>query len=395
MGTKYRWFKIMSVTVACLMVGLGIVYVELAYGFRQRIRPYFFRPNAPVVVSPGKSEPARSEPASSEEDKSDIEVVASGLSIPWEIHPLPDGSLLVTERAGRLLIIESAQKVIPIAGVRHVGEGGLLGLAIHPDFLRNHWIYLYLTTADRGGLTNRVERYELVNHELRNRQLIIESIPGAAYHDGGRIKFGPDRMLYITTGDAGQEALAQDKNSFAGKILRVTDHGQIPSDNPFGNAVYSYGHRNSQGIAWDAKGQLWATEHGRSGVQSGLDELNVIIAGRNYGWPIIEGDEEKSGMERPVINSGPLHTWAPSGAVFWDGSIFFAGLRGEALYEVSISGTTAGQLITHLSGQFGRLRTINLGQDGYFYIATNNTDGRGQPKTGDDKIFRLNPKMFR
>lgn len=336
---------------------------------------------------------ARRTPLQAPQREEAVEVVAENLTIPWEIAFLPDTTMLVTERPGRLLKIGQDKIVIPIAGVQHRGEGGLLGLAIHPDFSQNHLIYLYLTTTTGQGLTNRVERYRLDGTQLSDRHVIIENIPGAAIHDGGRIAFGPGKLLYITTGDSGNEKLAQDTNSLAGKILRLKDDGSIPGDNPFNNAVYSYGHRNSQGLAWDDTGQLWATEHGRSGVLSGFDELNKIEKGKNYGWPVIQGDETRPGMETPTSNSGATTTWAPAGAVYWNGQIFFAGLRGESLYEAVISGSNV-QLKTHLKGQFGRLRAVTLGPDGRLYISTSNRDGRGQAQTSDDRIIRVDPEKL-
>ncbi len=212
------------------------------------------------------------------------EVVAQDLSIPWEIVFLPSGEMLVSERPGTLVRISKERKKYQIDGIKHVGEGGLLGMALHPEIFKNKWIYLYFTTVNKvGGLTNRVERYTFEDDQLKNKTVILKDIPGAIYHDGGRIAFGPDNLLYITTGDAEKSYLAQNKTSLAGKILRLRDDGSIPSDNPFGNAVYSYGHRNPQGIAWDNLGRLWSTEHGRSGVFSGLDEINLIEKGANYG----------------------------------------------------------------------------------------------------------------
>lgn len=319
----------------------------------------------------------------------DIEVVATGLEVPWEIAFLPEGELLVTERPGRLVRITQERRVIPVEGVYAAGEGGLLGLALHPKFANNTWIYLYLTTREQDTVTNRVERYQLDGTHLNNRTIILDNIPGAQYHDGGRIAFGPDNYLYITTGDAGNENSAQDTNSLAGKILRIKDDGSIPEDNPFGNAVYSYGHRNPQGLAWDSAGRLWATEHGRSGVLSGYDELNLIEKGKNYGWPEIQGDETQDGMVKPVLHSGASNTWAPAGAAFYNGSIWFAGLRGAALYEVKISGNTVLGLYAHLSETYGRLRAVQLGPDGYLYVSTSNRDGRGDPQPGDDKILKI------
>lgn len=321
-------------------------------------------------------------------------VVVSNLNIPWELVFLPTGEMLITERPGNILKISQEKKIIKIQGVEHRGEGGLLGLALHPDFKDNSFIYLYLTTRTASGLINRVERYKLIGDSLTDKKIILDNIPGASFHDGGRIAFGPDKLLYITTGDAGNTKNSQDKSSLAGKILRLTDNGDIPKDNPFGNAAYSYGHRNVQGITWDSLGNLWATEHGRSGLQSGLDELNLIIKGENYGWPDIEGDKTKKGMRTPAIHSGPDDTWAPSGAVYFKGSIFFAGLRGEALYEAKISGSKVISLKEHFKGEFGRLRTVVVGPDGYLYILTNNKDGRGSPKLDDDKIIKVDPKIL-
>lgn len=327
--------------------------------------------------------------------KTDIEIVAEGLVIPWDIAFLPGGDLLVTERPGRLIRIGREKRVIPVEGVRHRGEGGLLGLTLHPRFSENHWLYLYLTTTTASGLGNRIERYQLEGDYLINRTVILQGIPGAIYHDGGKIVFGPDGYLYVTVGDATQTNLAQNRDSLAGKILRLKDDGSIPADNPFSNATYSYGHRNPQGLAWDSQGRLWATEHGRSGILSGLDELNRIERAANYGWPAIEGDKQKEGMRPPMINSGPNETWAPASAVFYQGSIFFTGLRGESLYQATIStdGNVTG-LKKHLTGRFGRLRALVLGPDGNFYISTSNQDSRGEPKPGDDKIIRVNPRML-
>lgn len=333
--------------------------------------------------------------AAEEEAIPAVSVVGENLKIPWEIAFLPDGDLLVTERAGTLKRIGKNSEEHKIEDVEHIGEGGLLGMALHPAFPENRWLYLYFTARVGGRLENRVERYRFENSRLSEKTLIIGGIPAGAVHDGGRIAFGPDGYLYITTGDAGNQNLSQDVNSLAGKILRLNANGTVPSDNPFGNAVYSYGHRNSQGIVWDDKGRLWATEHGRSGILSGLDELNLIEKGKNYGWPIIQGDERREGMENPVIHSGPDETWAPAGAAFWDGSIFFGGLRGESLYEAKIGNMGEISLKAHFRKEFGRIRAVVLGPDGYLYIATSNTDGRGAPRENDDKIIRINPAIFR
>ncbi len=322
------------------------------------------------------------------------EVVADSLEIPWDIAFLPSGDLLVTERPGRLLRIGSDRKSYPIEGVRHVGEGGLLGVALHPQFASNGFVYLYITTRAGQGLSNRIERYRLDDDRLTDRTDIFTGIPGAQYHDGGRIAFGPDGMLYATTGDAGDEDAAQQTGSLAGKILRIADDGSIPADNPFGNAVWSYGHRNAQGLSWDPQGRLWSTEHGRSGLASGYDELNLIEKGGNYGWPVIEGPETRDDMRAPILQSGAQSTWAPASAAFYEGSVFFGGLRGEALYEAVLNDTGMPVLRTHLQGEYGRIRTVGLGPDGLLYLTTSNRDGRGRANEDDDKIIRIDPETL-
>jgi glucose/arabinose dehydrogenase len=338
---------------------------------------------------PQAAQPLSSLPLAQQNVNPDIQIVADGLEIPWEIAFLPDDTLLITERPGRLVKIGKDRKVIPINGVRHVGEGGLLGLALHPQFSQNGFSYLYLTSQNGSTVINRVERYRLRGTTLSDRVVIINNIPGSTFHDGGRIAFGPDGLLYITTGDAGNENNAQDTQGLAGKILRLHDDGSIPEDNPFNNEIYSWGHRNPQGLTWDRDGNLWATEHGRSGIATGFDEVNLITKGSNFGWPTIQGDRGAPNLQTPKAHSGANTTWAPSGAVYSEGRIFFAGLRGEAIYEAVMSGTNITSVKTHLANQFGRLRTITNGPDGDFYILTNNTDGRGTPKPNDDKIIKM------
>ncbi len=332
---------------------------------------------------------------SSEAQKEDIEIIASGLSVPWEIVFLPGGDMLVTERPGNLLRIGSTSKLIQkIEGVRHVGEGGLMGLALHPKFAENNYLYLYYTTEQNGKIQNTVERYQFTNNTLTDKKLILGNIKGSKNHDGGRIAFGPDGYLYIATGDAEEPDSAQDKNSLNGKILRVTDEGGVPADNPFGNPVYSIGHRNPQGLAWDSSGQLWVSEHGPSGLQTGFDEINLITRGGNYGWPKYKGAESDTGILPAALDSGKADTWAPSGMAYAGDSLFFSGLRGAALYQTKIASNNKLTLSTHLQQVYGRIRAVVLGPDNFLYISTSNTDGRGKPKEGDDKIIKLNPKLF-
>ena len=376
-----RFDKIILITTIIFLIG-GVVFWSREYIFSQLYKP------TQTSLQEGIEN-------NKEIEEGLFEIVADNLQIPWEIVFLPDGDLLVTERPGTLKRTGKEGQIYTIEGVQHVGEGGLLGMTLHPRFSENRWLYLYLTTKNESALINRIERYRFEGDRLSEKKVIIDDIPGAAYHDGGRIAFGPDGYLYITTGDAGSPNFAQDINSLAGKILRLKDDGSIPQDNPFGNAVYSYGHRNSQGLAWDDKGQLWATEHGRSGILSGFDELNLIEKGKNYGWPIIQGGKTREGMESPITQSGSNETWAPAGVAFWDGYLFFGGLRGESLYEAKILNDNKVSLKIHFRQEFGRIRAVVLGPDAYLYITTSNTDGRGELKNNDDKIIKINPNAFR
>lgn len=367
----------------------GVVFLATA------IFLYFFFKSS-LNTSPRTAVPTRGEvgeiPAA--------EVIAENLDTPWGIAFLPDNSILVTERQGRVRLISSSGKlqsdpVAVLGSSKESGEGGLLGIAIHPDFSSNNFVYFYYTYSSRGnGTFNRVVRMEYKNGRLEGERIIVDEIPGRVNHNGGRMKFGSDGYLYITTGDAQEPSQSQDINSLAGKILRVTDEGEIVPSNPFGNPVYSYGHRNPQGLAWDSTGALWSTEHGRSGIYSGFDELNLIQRGGNYGWPVIQGDETKSGMITPVENSGASTTWAPSGADFTGSSLFFGGLRGEALYEAVIQDNRVKELREHFKGKYGRIRDVVLGPDKMLYITTSNRDGRGSPESTDDRIIRIDPRKL-
>lgn len=320
------------------------------------------------------------------------EVVATGLDTPWTIAFLPSGEMLVSERKGTIRVLGKTPRSIQVPGVIETGEGGLTGLALHPQFATNQFLYAYFTVKGDGEDINRVVRYRFDGYTLAEPVIIIDAIPAGANHNGGQIAFGPDAKLYVCTGDAGTSSFAQDKNSLAGKILRVNDDGSIPSDNPFGTAVFSYGHRNPQGIAWDDKGRLWATEHGRSGLSTGYDELNLIESGQNYGWPTIQGPATQLGLRSPVAQSGSVTTWAPAGIIYKDGSLYFTGLRGQSLYSVSLTSSGQSEKITsYFKEEYGRLRAVTLGPDGAIYFSTSNKDGRGTVTAGDDKIIRWIP----
>ncbi len=338
-------------------------------------------------------EPPRQEPVRP------MQEVARSLEVPWDIAFLPNSGFLVTERPGRVVLFDEQgnRAVIHAENVIQRGEAGLLGMVLHPNFTRNRYVYLYKTVTSGGRTVNEVNRYTFTGSSLTNKTLIVGDIPGAVYHDGGRLEFGPDRKLYIATGDASNDQLAQDITSLAGKILRVNDDGTIPEDNPFSENpfVYAYGLRNVQGMAWDTRGRMFATDHGPSASTFCCrDELNFIQKGKNYGWPEITADETREGMETPYLHSGTFTTWAPASLAFASGSLWFGGLRGAALYEVRFE---EGEpvLHEHFKNEYGRIRTVRTGPDGMLYFMTSNRDGRGQPKVGDDRIFKVDPRMFR
>ena len=330
-----------------------------------------------------------------------VQVLATGLVIPWSLAFAPDGRLFVTERPGRVRILQNlsllAQPALTITGVHTTGESGVLGLALHPSFASNHFVYLVYTATDSGGAIGRLVRYREVANTLAEAAVLLDDVPAANIHNGSRVRFGPDGRLYMTFGDAAEPSMAQDLASLNGKVLRLADDGTTPGDNPFGSPVWSWGHRNPQGLDWHpVTGDLFATEHG----QTGNDEINLIERGRNYGWPIIEGDETRSGMETPLRFFSP--SVAPSGASFYRGSafpafrndLFVATLRGESLLRVRLDPANPRRVLSVerlLEDRFGRLRDVVSGPDGFLYLATNNRDGRGTPAADDDRILRLIP----
>jgi glucose/arabinose dehydrogenase len=333
-----------------------------------------------------------------------VEVVAENLSVPWSIDWTPDGTILFTERNGHLRIIQDGNLVsepllsLGVGGV----EGGMLGIAVDPNYSENNFVYLYFTQNEFLSTSNNLVRYELVDGMLTENKVLIEGIPGGPFHDGGRIQFGPDGKLYVTTGDAGNSSLSQDLGSLGGKILRINSDGTIPDDNPWKlSPIYSFGHRNPQGLDWDDAGNLVATEHGPSGLRGiGHDEINLIVPGANYGWPDIIGDEEMDDMKGPILHTGD-DAWAPSGSEFydgdkisqWTGKYFVATLRGSHLHMIEFESENI-SVVSHeklFQDEFGRIRDVQTGPEGFLYLLTSNQDGRGSPKTNDDKILRIVP----
>jgi len=330
-----------------------------------------------------------------------IEVIAQGLDTPWALAFAPDGRLFITERPGRVRIIKDGklQNVkITIPGVYEQSESGLMGIAVHPDFDSNHYVYVYHTYRRNGTLLNRTLRFTEKNNSFTDQKIILDNIPGNTTHDGGRIKFGPDQKLYITVGDVQDRQSSQDKNILTGKILRINDDGSIPKDNPYNNAVWSYGHRNPQGLAWHPTTQeLFSTEHG----PSAHDEVNIIQKGANYGWPLTVGDQTRESMVTPIQESG-INTWAPAGATFYSGNklgkdfqntFIFTGLRSNTLWRLKLNSDnkTVESMDGLLEGEWGRMRDVIEGPDGYLYIANSNQDGRGRPDQVDDRILILKP----
>ncbi|MFJ3029464.1 PQQ-dependent sugar dehydrogenase [Curtobacterium sp. NPDC087080] len=310
--------------------------------------------------------------------------VVSGLEAPWSVVPVgDDGDALVSERdSARVLELRadgSTREVGTVEGVRHGGEGGLLGLALHDDDL-----FVY-STADDG---NRIERYDLTgdtgSYRLGGATTVIDGLPANTFHDGGRIAFGPDGMLYASVGDAGQRSEAQDRDSFAGKILRVTPDGGVPDDNPFaGSPVWSLGHRNVQGMGWAADGTMFAAEFG----EDRWDELNVIEPGGNHGWPEVEGTGgEDRGFVDPV-QQWPTDDASPSGLTVIGDTVFVANLKGESVRAVPVSDPSSSTV--YFRGEHGRIRTVLPGPDDTLWFVTNNTDGRGDPRDGDDRILSV------
>ncbi len=334
-----------------------------------------------------------------------IETVVSGLEVPWSIVWTPDGRLLINERPGRVRVVVNgqlrAEPLYIVPDVETSGESGLMGLALHPQFSTNHFLYLaYAYAGDRV----RVVRFREDGTTLQDRKVIIEGIPAAQYHAGCRIRFGPDGKLYVTTGDATERPLAQKLDSLAGKTLRLNDDGTVPADNPFvgqPNArpeIWSLGHRNAQGMDWQPGSNLmFQTEHGPSGFDGpgGGDEVNIVERGKNYGWPTVHHTETRPEFESPLLEYTPAV--APASGMFYRssllpqfrGNFFFGGLRGERIIRVALDGRKVVSQENLVEKKYGRIRDIAEGPDGAIYFSTSNRDGRGKPARDDDRIIRI------
>ncbi len=312
------------------------------------------------------------------------EVVATNLDIPWNIAK-NQGHFYISQRDGKIIEIDSTSGTMKVQSlsvtkeVQHVGEGGLLGFVLTSDFDTSQQAFAYYT-YQQNGIKNRVVALKKEGDIWVETNTLLEDIPGGNIHNGGRIQIGPDGLLYVTAGDAGTPDLAQDKTSLAGKILRMNLDGTIPKDNPFQNSyVFSFGHRNPQGLAWDEKGQLYSTEHG----QIAHDEINLIEPGQNYGWPIIQGDEEEPGMMKPLYHTGDI-TWAPSGIEYHNGKLYIATLRDARIRSFDLSSKSV-EIIHENSG---RMRDVYI-EGSSLYTITSNRDGRGNPTADDDKLIRI------
>jgi len=321
-----------------------------------------------------------------------VRTVATGLAVPWGVTFLPNGDAVVTERDTRRVLLLKA----PAYDVREVGvieaavsngdtggEAGLLGVAASPGFDSDRTLFFYLSTAS----DNRIVKARLEHGRLGPARVLLDGIPVGEIHDGGRLAFGPDGYLYASTGETGEGDLAQDKGTLAGKILRITADGDPAPGNPFpGSPIWSYGHRNVQGLAFDDVGRLWASEFG----DQTYDELNLIRPGANYGWPIVEGRGGRKGLVDPQV-VWETDVASPSGLAFLDGHLWLASLRGERLWRVDVHGDHASHPVDYFVGEYGRMRTVVVTPDGRLWVTTSNRDGRGEPGPDDDRILLIAP----
>ncbi|SES41611.1 Glucose/arabinose dehydrogenase, beta-propeller fold [Streptomyces sp. yr375] len=352
---------------------------------------------ASVSASPGGGTAAQTSPAAEKTPPAKgtvkvVRTVAEGLDTPWGLAPLPEGGLLVASRdEGTITRVDEKTggktELGEVPGVSAAGEGGLLGLALSPDYASDHMVYAYFTSVSDNRIVRMLyDAKRPAGDQLGAPDTVFKGIPKGMIHNGGRIAFGPDGMLYAGTGESGDRGLAQDKKSLGGKILRLTPEGEPAAGNPFPDSpVYSYGHRNVQGLAWDSQQRLFASEFG----QDTWDELNAIAPGGDYGWPTAEGKSGDPKFQNPIAQ---WHTddASPSGIAYAEGSIWMAGLKGQRLWRVPLNGTAASAAPqAFLKGEYGRLRTVVSAGGDKLWVTTSNTDGRGDPKKGDDRILEI------
>lgn len=351
-----------------------------------------------AVVACTQATPPPAREAASPSSSGPVAVVEN-VEVPWSIAFTSNDRMLFTERPGRVRVVENgrlrSEPLHVFSDVVHRAEVGLMGLALHPDYARNKLLYISYGRSGGGDVVVDVVRFRDAGTSLADATPIIRNLPAARFHAGCRLRFGPDRKLYITTGDATDRNIAQDLASLGGKILRVNDDGSIPPDNPFPNSpVWSLGHRNPQGIDWDpVSGTLWSTEHGPSGFDGGFggDEVNIVERGKNYGWPLIHHRDTREGMVSPLLEYTPA--CAPASGAFWRNDFYFGCLRGEHLHRVVIDPTDRRKVVREekLFTDLGRIREVAAGPDGALYFSTSNHDGRGNPASSDDRIFKVSP----
>lgn len=316
-----------------------------------------------------------------------VRVLADELAVPWGVDFLPDGTAIVTERdTRRVLAVDDTGRVTVLDTIEEAapqGEAGLLGVAVSPDFATDRAVYLYVTTAE----DNRVVRTRFAGGGLGPPEVVLDGIPHGFIHDGGRLEFGPDGFLYVSTGETGLPELAQDRDSLGGKILRITPDGDPAPGNPDPDSpIWSRGHRNVQGLAFDDDGNLWASEFG----DSTFDELNLVEKGQNYGWPEVEGRGGDPALTDPQVVWDTSEA-SPSGLAHLDGRLWLAALRGERLWRVDVAGGRAGDPTDFFVGRYGRLRTVVVAPDGNLWVTTSNRDGRAEPGLRDDRILVVEP----
>lgn len=353
------------------VLGLGLLVLGLLAGCSSAGE----NDNGKQIEDQEASLPAGAEP----------EILADELDIPWSIAKMGE-TFYMTERQGSIVKVEDGkkerQKVELAKKLSTASEAGLLGFVPAPDFSQSNEAYAYYTYENTSGQFNRIVILQHQDGTWKEEKLLLDKIPSGQYHHGGRLEIGPDGKLYATAGDAATDPeIAQDVNSLGGKILRMNLDGSVPADNPFsGSYVYSYGHRNPQGLAWAEDGTLYESEHG----PSANDEINRILPGKNYGWPVIKGTEKKEGMESPLFTSGDDETWAPSGMVYYKGKLYTAALRGSAVLEFDLETKNVRKIVSSL----GRIRDVFIEGDVLYFISSN-TDGRGNPLEKDDKLYKI------